>query len=80
MFFGGGLALVGRAKVFYDEPLGFSQVLATGGTIGGAWAQYFQIESNASTWSKAGGDIGRKRSYFWSVLGDCTLRLNPGEE
>ncbi len=80
MFFGGGLALVGRAKVFYDEPLGFSQILASGGTIGEAWAQYYEIESNAPTWSKAGGDIGRKRSYFWSVLGDCTLRLNPGDE
>lgn len=78
MFFGRGLALVGRAKVFYDEPKGFSDILASGGTLGAAWAQYFQVESEAPTWGKAGGDIGRKRSYFWSVLGDCTLRLNPG--
>ncbi len=73
LFFGGGLAMVGRAKVFYDEPRGFAEELAAGGTIGHAWARYY-AEEGASTWSKAGGDIGRKRSYFWSVLGDWTLR------
>jgi hypothetical protein len=77
MFFTGGLALVGRAKVFYDEPKGFSQSLAAGQTIGEAWAKYYELESQASTWKQAGGDIGRKRSYFWSVLGDCTLTLKP---
>jgi hypothetical protein len=78
MFFGRGLALIGRAKVFYDEPKGFSATLASGGTLGDAWGQYFELESRAPNWSQAGGDIGRKRSYFWSVLGDCTLKLNPG--
>ncbi len=78
MFFGRGLALIGRAKVFYDEPKGFSSTLAAGGSLGDTWTQYFELESRAETWGEAGGDIGRKRSYFWSVLGDCTLRLNPG--
>lgn len=79
LFFAHGLALVGRAKVFYDEPRGFCAALAKGKTFGAAWARYFEIESRAKSWGKAGGDIGRKRSYFWSVLGDWTLRLRkPG--
>ena len=75
LFFGNGLALVGRAKVFYDEPRGFAQALAEGKTFGAAWAGYFEIEATAASWAQVGGDIGRKRAYFWSVLGDATLRL-----
>ena len=79
LFFAGGLALVGRAKVFYDESRGFAEALAAGETFGAAWAQYFELESGAAGWSKVGGDIGRKRAYFWSVLGDWTLRLRRPE-
>ncbi len=75
LFFGNGLALVGRAKVFYDEPRGFAATLADGKTFGAAWAKYFDLESRAKRWGEVGGDIGRKRCYFWSVLGDCSLRL-----
>jgi hypothetical protein len=74
LFYGRGLAMLGRAKVFYDEPRGFAQELAAGRTIGHAWARYFDAEARVS-WANAGGDIGRKRAYFWSVLGDWTLRL-----
>jgi hypothetical protein len=74
LFYGRGLAMLGRAKVFYDEPRGFAQELAAGRTIGHAWAHYFDAEARVS-WPEAGGDIGRKRAYFWSVLGDWTLRL-----
>jgi len=76
LFFGNGLALLGRSKVFYDEPQGFALSLAEGSSFGAAWARYFEIESRAASWSQAGGDIGRKRAYFWSVLGDWTLRLS----
>lgn len=75
LFFGSGLALVGRAKVFYDEPRGFARALGEGETFGAAWARYFELESRAESWERVGGDIGRKRAYFWSVLGDWTLRL-----
>jgi len=75
LFFGGGLALLGRSKVFYDTPRGFAGVLADGGTMGDAWIHYFDVESRAERWSDVGGDIGRKRAYFWSLLGDWTLRL-----
>ncbi|MFT5690343.1 MAG: hypothetical protein ACI8PQ_003198 [Planctomycetota bacterium] len=64
-------------------PRGFAEALAealgAGETFGKAWSRYFEIESQAASWGKAGGDIGRKRSYFWSVLGDWTLRLSMGQ-
>jgi len=75
LFFTPCLAMVGRAKGFYDEPRGFSEALAAGATFGDAWRRYFAIEATAANWDEAGGDIGRKRAYFWSVLGDWTLRL-----
>jgi len=77
LFFARGLALVGRAKVFYDEPRDFARTFGEGATFGESWAHYFDVESRADAWSKVGGDIGRKRAYFWSVLGDWTLRLRP---
>ncbi|MFI5384710.1 MAG: hypothetical protein ACHQ50_01180 [Fimbriimonadales bacterium] len=73
MMYGNGLALVGRGKVFYDEPREFWKVLGQGGTFGDAWKRYFQVESQDAELAKDG--IGRKRSYFWSLLGDFTLRL-----
>ena len=71
------VALIGRAKVFYDEPRGFCETLRDGGSVGDAWRRYFELESAADSRSQVGGDIGRKRSYFWSVIGDWTLRLHP---
>ena len=75
LFFTGCLAIAGRAKVFYDEPREFAAVLGAGQTFGQAWQRYFAVEREAKDWNDVGGDIGRKRSYFWSVVGDATLRL-----
>lgn len=75
LFLADGLALVGRAKVFYDEPRDFAACLGGGATFGEAWRRYFELESEAASADEVGGDIGRKRAYFWSVLGDWTLRL-----
>ncbi|MFG0320000.1 MAG: hypothetical protein ACF8XB_22195, partial [Planctomycetota bacterium JB042] len=75
LFLADGLALIGRAKVFYDEPPGFCETLRDGGTVGDAWRTPFEIEAAAPTWDRVGGDIGRKRTSFWSLLGDWTLRL-----
>lgn len=72
LFFGNGLALVGRAKVYNDEPRGFTQELAKGRTFGQAWAKYYQVESQDPNIHP----VSRKRAYYWSVLGDCTLRLS----
>jgi hypothetical protein len=75
LFFTPCVAMVGRAKVFYDEPAGFCETLGEGATFGDAWRQSFELEASAATWGAVGGDIGRKRAYFWSVIGDWTLRL-----
>ncbi|MBK8975335.1 MAG: hypothetical protein IPM29_05375 [Planctomycetes bacterium] len=75
LFFTRAVAIVGRAKVFYDEPGGFVEALGAGATVGDALRRYGELESMAASWSEVGGDIGRKRSYFWSVVGDATLRL-----
>jgi hypothetical protein len=75
LMFGNGLALLGRAKVYYDEPAGFGKTLREGHTFGSTWANYFTNEASGAS-SRGAGDIGRKRAYFWSVLGDWTLRLS----
>ena len=76
LFFTPCVAMVGRAKVFYDDPRGFCEALGEGKTVGDAWRRYFAIEGAAANWAEVGDDIGRKRAYFWSVLGDWTLRLS----
>jgi hypothetical protein len=75
LFFTPCLAIVGRAKVFYDDPRGFAAALGEGRTFGEAWQRYFAIEGQAADHGEVGGDIGRKRAYFWSLVGDFTLRL-----
>jgi hypothetical protein len=75
LMYGNGLALAGRAKVFYDSPRGFVEALGEGLTWGEAWQRYFQVEGeDKGIWDSAGG-IGRKRAYFWSTLGDWTLTV-----
>jgi hypothetical protein len=59
--------------VFYDEPRDFWKTMGAGGTWGDAWKTYFEVESKDAQLAKDG--IGRKRAYFWSLLGDFTLRL-----
>jgi len=73
LMYGNGLALVGRGKVFYDEPREFWKVLGEGGAWGDGWRRYFDVEGADAELAKDG--IGRKRAYFWSLLGDFTLTL-----
>ena len=75
LFFGNGLALVGRAKVYFDEPGGFAEELAKGRTYGQAWAKNFDLDSQ----NPKIHDVSRKKAYFWSLLGDWTLRLSTAE-
>lgn len=75
LYYAKGLALVGRSKVFYDAPTGFAAQLGAGKTFGDAWRYYFDTEAAETDVAKVGGGIGRKRAYFWGVLGDWTLRV-----
>ncbi|MFQ6131370.1 MAG: hypothetical protein ACE5R4_04985 [Armatimonadota bacterium] len=77
LFYCNGIVLIGRAKVFYDEPRELCQVLAGGGNWGDGWRHYFEVESAAQDVDEVGGGIGRKRAYFWSVLGDWTVTMYP---
>ncbi len=82
LFYGQGLALMGRAKVFNDHPVGFEESLHAGSTYGEAWATYFTRDaanrrlSEPPAFGATDYGIARKRSYTWSVLGDASLRLN----
>ncbi len=69
-----GLALVGRSKVFYDEPADTWGVLGRGGGLGDVWRNYFEAESQDKSLFTDDG-IGRKRAYFWCVLGDGSARV-----
>jgi hypothetical protein len=73
LMYGQGLALIGRGKVFYDEPREFWKVFGAGGNWGDGWRHYFDVEGADAELAKDG--IGRKRAYFWSILGDLTLTL-----
>ena len=76
LFYGNGLALLSRAKVFYDAPRGFSEAFgAEQGNFGATWTAYFEHESHDE---RMGRDVaGYDRAYFWSLLGDWTLDLKP---
>lgn len=75
LFYLNGVALMARAKVFYDKPRQFPEALGESRTahFGDAWKEYFEVES------QDGGLVSKvasnKRAYNWSVLGDWTLRL-----
>lgn len=75
MYYGNGLALLGRSKVFYDIPSGFENSFTTQkGNFGDVLRGYFDIESQNARLAKS--VASRNRAYFWSILGDWTLRLN----
>ncbi len=69
-----GLSLIGRSKVFYDEPGDTWGVLGRGGGMGDVWSSYFESESQDGSLFTDNG-IGRKRAYFWCVLGDGSARV-----
>ncbi len=74
LFYGEGLALLSRAKVFYDAPRGFAESFGgESGGFGAALSTYFEHEAQDAG---LGRDVaGYDRVYFWSILGDWTLTL-----
>jgi hypothetical protein len=75
LFFLNGVALVARAKVFYDRPAGFTDALAASpqACFGDGWRAYFTTESQDQPLSAKPADC--KRCYTWSILGDWSVRL-----
>lgn len=74
LFYLNGLALLSRAKYFFDAPreLGeaFGESEAT--PFGACWRRYFDVE--ARDVGLAQNETDRKRSSMWSMAGDWTLR------
>jgi len=74
LFYLNGVAVVTRAKVFYDPPENFVKGLTSaGGNVGKGWEAYFRHSSTDAELAK--DPAGCKRSYTWSILGDWTLRV-----
>mgnify|MGYP000900626456 FL=1 len=72
LFYLNGLAIVARAKIYYDVPRPLPDDLATTARIGDVWTRYFAAE--AATSMDKGHVPDHKKVYPWSVLGDWTLR------
>jgi hypothetical protein len=78
LFYMNGIAIMARAKVFYDTPRGFPGVLSSSpqAKFGQGWKAYFEIETEDSDLGKFENSIQCKKSYFWSIIGDWSVRLN----
>jgi len=76
LFYANALALLSRSKMFYDGPSGFGTGFGASdkALFGDGWIEYFQVESLDVALAQNRTD--RKRSSFWSVIGDWTLRKN----
>ncbi len=78
LMFCNGLVLLGRGKVFNDEPANWEKLLAEGKTWGEVWQRYFDADGNDARENKDNGiGIRRKKAYFWSLIGDWTLTIYP---
>lgn len=75
LFYLNGLVLVGRAKVFNDEPRGLFEALAKGKCWGDAWLEYFRLDSRDASLNTDASGVARKRAFFWNETGDATLRM-----
>ena len=75
LFFSNGVALASRAKVFYDLPREFTDAIRASSEhrFGTGWMRYFLVESNDARLSQK--VASRKRSYFWSIIGDWTIQV-----
>lgn len=87
MFYTNVLGLMARNKVFNDTPKGFSEAIrSSGGRFGYGWAGYFAADAadtgldervgNLTTPDHRTRILQRKRSYFWNMIGDPTLKLS----
>lgn len=84
LFFANALEVMARAKVFYDTPRNFGPSVAASRRFSTALAGYSQADASDAALNPSGAPttddrrgriLGRKRTYFWGVLGDFTLKL-----
>lgn len=75
----GGLAVLSRAKVFYDAPRNAVAAFAArrSATFGDGLAEYFRVEPLETNLGQFERAADSKRAYTWSIIGDWSLRLKP---
>jgi hypothetical protein len=78
LFYMNAIAIMARAKVFYDRPRGFPGALSSSpqAKFGQGWKAYFEIEAMDSVLGKFENSIACKRTYSWSIIGDWSVRLH----
>jgi hypothetical protein len=75
LFYGNGLAVLSRAKEFNDHPRGFADALsAPTARFGDTLREYSRLDSMDA--AIATTPASHNRTYFWSILGDWTLRMD----
>lgn len=69
------LAVMSRAKVYYDWPTGFAEAFGAteSSTFGDGWKSYFTRIGNLSLDNSRAHDF--KQCYFWGLQGDWSLKL-----
>lgn len=77
LFYLNGLAVVARAKEFNDwVSRDFPQAFgAAGARFGDGLTAYFTADSADANLGSFAKSVGAKRTYWWGLLGDWTLRL-----
>ncbi len=84
LFYANALEVMARAKVFNDTPRGFGTGVSSTQRFSSALSSYVKIDATdaalnpintSSAEEKRTRTLDRKRTYFWSVLGDFTLQL-----
>lgn len=76
LFYANGLAMIARAKVFNDSPTGFPEALNENprARFGDGWTAFYENDAADANLGTYGLAIRAKKAYFWSLLGDWTLR------
>ncbi|MBK1732512.1 hypothetical protein [Thiococcus pfennigii] len=77
LFYTNTLAVVARAKVFNDMATGFPGGLGQSdrARFGDGWHATYDHDSMDPALGRFEQSVNAKRAYFWSMLGDWTLRL-----
>lgn len=82
IFYTNAVAMIARAKVFNDVPTGFpgAFALTSRAHFGDGWRAFFDNEASdaalGSSDPKTDATVRCKKAYFWSMIGDWTVRLN----
>jgi hypothetical protein len=84
LFYANGLGMAARAKVFNDTPRKFTETIASAKRFAAGLSGYYSADAadaalnpnGAGTWpDRRTRTLQRKRTYFWGLLGDPTLRI-----